>query len=57
LLREAEIIRFDAGESSLFLVNQRERTLIEAQSKLAELIAKYAFAKTNLYLAAGIANQ
>jgi outer membrane protein TolC len=56
LLRDAEITRFDAGESSLFLVNQRERTLIEAQSKLAELIAKYAFAKTNLYFAAGIIN-
>jgi outer membrane protein TolC len=56
LLREAEIMRFEAGESSLFLVNQRERTLIEAQAKLAELIAKYAFAKTNLYLAAGIFN-
>lgn len=54
LLRNAEILRFEAGESSLFMVNQRERTLIEAQSKLAELVAKYAFAKHNLYFSAGL---
>jgi hypothetical protein len=38
----------------LFLVNQRERALLDAQSKLAEVIAKYAFAKSNLYYSAGL---
>ncbi len=54
LLRSAELQRFEAGESSLFLVNQRERALLDAQSKLAEMIAKYAFAKSNLYFSAGL---
>ncbi len=56
LMRAAELLRFESGESSLFLVNQRERTLLDAQSKLAEIIAKYAFAKSNLYFSAGILN-
>ncbi len=54
LLRIAELQRFESGESSLFLVNQRERALLDAQSKLAEVIAKYAFAKSNLYFSAGL---
>lgn len=53
LLRDAEEIRFEAGESSLFLVNQRERTLIEAQAKLVELEAKYAQSKNNLQFVSG----
>lgn len=53
LLRNAEEMRFESGESSLFLINQRERALLEAQSKLAELIAKYAKAKYQLQWASG----
>lgn len=45
LMRNGEQTRFENGESSLFLVNRRERTLIEAQVKLAELTGKYAKAK------------
>ena len=53
-LRDAEEIRFENGESSLFLVNQRERSLIEAQAKLVELNAKYAKAKVHLQWSSGI---
>lgn len=52
-MREAEETRFEAGESSLFLVNQRERALIEAQVKQVELNAKYASAKYQLQFASG----
>lgn len=52
-MREAEETRFEAGESSLFLVNQRERALIEAQVKQVELNAKYASAKYKLQFASG----
>jgi outer membrane protein TolC len=37
--------KFDQGESSLFLVNQRERSLLEAELKLASYQAKYAATK------------
>lgn len=53
LLRNAEETRFESGESSLFLVNQRERGLLEAQTKLAETVAKYAKAKYQLQWASG----
>jgi outer membrane protein TolC len=53
LLLTAEIARFEAGESSLFLVNQRERGLIEARAKQVELVAKYAKAKYQLQWASG----
>lgn len=52
-LRDAEEMRFESGESSLFLVNQRERSLIEAQAKLVELRAKFAKAKIKLQWSAG----
>ncbi len=54
LLRNAEEIRFNSGESSLFLVNQRERNLIETQTKMVELKAKYAKAKITLQWNTGI---
>jgi len=41
LLREAEVIKFTLGESSLFLVNTRENKLLEAQIKLASLEQKW----------------
>lgn len=53
ILRDAEEFRFENGESSLFLVNQRERALIESQSKLVELTAKYAKAKYMLQWSTG----
>ena len=53
-LRNAEQIRFENGESSLFLVNTRERSLIDAQIKLAEIKSKYAKAKVELQWASGI---
>lgn len=53
ILREGEVIRFENGESSLFLVNSREVKLMEAQLKLYNLRAKYAKAKTLLYWSAG----
>ncbi len=54
LLLKAEEARFEAGESSLFLVNQRERNFIEAKAKLVELTAKYAKAKYQLQWASGV---
>lgn len=52
-LRNGEVIRFQNGESSLFLVNAREVKLMEAQLKLYALRTKYAKAKTLLYWSAG----
>ncbi|MCX2738402.1 TolC family protein [Pontibacter anaerobius] len=52
-LRNGEVIRFQNGESSLFLVNSREMKLMEAQAKLYNLRAKYAKARTFLYWSAG----
>lgn len=40
-LTDAEIIKFRNGESSLFLINSRERKQIEAENKLISLKAKY----------------
>jgi outer membrane protein TolC len=54
LLLTAEGTRFESGESSLFLVNQRERNYIEAKAKLVELTAKYAKAKYQLQWASGV---
>lgn len=53
-LRNAEQTRFESGESSLFLVNTRERSLIDAQIKQAEIKSKYAKAKVQLQWASGI---
>lgn len=53
-LRDAEQTRFENGESSLFLVNTRERSLIDSQIKQAEIKSKYAKAKVQLQWASGI---
>ncbi len=53
LLRNAEQTRFEAGESSLFLTNAREMSLLSNEVKLYELRAKYAKNKTFLLWAAG----
>ncbi|WMJ73062.1 TolC family protein [Cytophagaceae bacterium ABcell3] len=52
-LRDGEQRRFEAGESSVFLINTREINLITAQVRLQELISNYAIARTTLAWAAG----
>ncbi len=52
-LRNGEQIRFENGESSVFLLNSREATLVSARVKLAELQAKYAQTQATLRWAAG----
>jgi len=52
-LRDGEQQRFDAGESSLLLVNLRERTLLDEQGKLAALEAKRQAAEAALAVAIG----
>lgn len=54
-LREGEQIRFENGESSVFLLNSREAYLLSARLKLAELQAKYAQTQAGLRFAAGSA--
>ncbi len=53
LLRDGEQRRFEAGESSLLLVNLRERTLLDEQIKLAALDAKRLSARAALGVALG----
>lgn len=45
--------KFEEGESSLFLVNSRETSLITAEVKLIELLGKYKKAQAGLLLAMG----
>jgi outer membrane protein TolC len=45
-LLEVEKIKFDIGESSVFMVNSRENKYLEAQKKLIEFIAKFQIAKS-----------
>jgi outer membrane protein TolC len=52
-LRNGEIQKFEAGESSIFLINSRESKLIEAQAKLIDLQGKYEKEKATLLWAAG----
>ncbi len=55
-LLNGEIRKFEEGESSLFLVNSRENSLITAQVKLIELIAQYEKAQAGLEMAVGGSN-
>ncbi|RTQ53416.1 TolC family protein [Hymenobacter gummosus] len=52
-LRQGEQVRFENGESSVFLLNAREASLVSARLKLAELQAKYAQTQATLRWAAG----
>ncbi|SHK76926.1 TolC family protein [Hymenobacter psychrotolerans] len=52
-LRAGEQVRFENGESSVFLLNARESSLVTARVKLAELQAKYAQTQATLRWAAG----
>jgi outer membrane protein TolC len=53
-LLEAEIFKFQTGESSLFLVNSRETKLIEAQIKLLSLQNKFRKAAAGVEWSAGV---
>ena len=53
-LQRGEEIRFQAGESSLFLINARENKTLEALQKLQELRAKYYKTENALRWAAGL---
>jgi outer membrane protein TolC len=56
-LLDAEVVKFELGESSIFLVNSRENKLIEAQVKLVELKAKYMKFRYQVLWAAGLLPQ
>ena len=53
VLQQGEQARFEGGESSLFMINSREQSLLSQQVKLYELRTKYAKARTTLQWAAG----
>lgn len=53
-LQRGEEVRFNAGESSLFLINARENKALEALQKLQELKAKFFKAEASLKWAAGL---
>ncbi len=53
VLRNGEQQRFENGESSLFLINSREMSLLSQQIKVYELKTKYGKAKYTLQWAAG----
>jgi outer membrane protein TolC len=53
ILRDGEETRFRNGESSLFLINIRERQLIDSEIKFYELTSKLSFAKSKLTWEAG----
>ena len=52
-LLNAEIQKFDLGESSIFLINAREQKLVDAQLKLAALRGKFFKSRIGLEWAAG----
>jgi outer membrane protein TolC len=53
ILSAGEKIKFDAGESTLFLVNTRERAVLDEELKYVALQAKYLAAQAALAVAAG----
>ena len=53
-LLQAEERKFSFGESSLFLINSRERSLIDARLKSNEVQNKYLMAKAKLFQALAI---
>jgi len=52
-LRDAEVRKFENGESTLFLINSREAKLIEAQIKQASFMSKYQKVRATIFYAAG----
>jgi outer membrane protein TolC len=53
LLRDAEQTRFENGESTLLILNLRERLVLDESAKLAALEGKVAAARGALALATG----
>lgn len=53
ILSAGERAKFDAGESNLFLVNTRERQVLDEELKFVALQAKYLAARAALAVAAG----
>ena len=53
ILSAGERAKFDAGESTLFLVNTRERQVLDEELKFVALQAKYFAARAALAVAAG----
>ena len=53
-LYQAELRKFQIGESTLFLVNSREIKAIEARIKRAELLAKYQIAYQGVWYSGGV---
>jgi len=47
-LRTAELDKFQAGESSLFMINSREQTYLSSENKLVELEIKLEFIKLKM---------
>jgi outer membrane protein TolC len=54
LLRNGEQERFENGESSLLIINIRERNYIDSQIKFAELLTKLALTKEKYLYATGV---
>ncbi|MDJ1479485.1 TolC family protein [Cytophagaceae bacterium YF14B1] len=55
-LRDAEVQKFENGESSLFLINSRETKYIDEQIKLFSLKTKYAKERAELLWSAGLSD-
>ncbi len=53
LLLDAEIEKFNQGESSIFLINAREQRWLDAQIKYLKLVSEYRKAEAGLRWAAG----
>jgi outer membrane protein TolC len=53
LMRNGELAKFESGESSIFLINTREMSLINHSVKLAEMQAKFLKAQALLQWSAG----
>ena len=54
ILSAGEQAKFDAGESTLFFVNTRERQVLDEELKFVALQAKYLSARAALSVAAGV---
>jgi outer membrane protein TolC len=50
-LQEGELMKFDMGDSTLFLLNQRERAFLEASLAVIDIQQKYLQAISQLQLA------
>lgn len=53
-LYSGERLKFEAGESTLFILNSRQNKVIEGAQKVVELLAKQGKAEAALYAAAGL---